>query len=191
MGISISTATSGYAQSGGNDVTRNAILQFLTAEKPSLFSSFLVISQAQITKGVYNIDLLTQYGTYFARVVNNGLLYLSSISVTSSNLCSDLSPSEYTANTAVASISSYIAASYPSLSGYTLQLVQGFMNGPYINYRFLYSQAANRYEFLLGYSSSMGKYLITKATKTTASSCDNASVLVASQCVRSCQSFAF
>lgn len=191
MGISISTVTSGYAQSGGNDVTRNSILQFLTAEKPSLFSSFLVINQAQITTGVYKIDLLTQYGTYFARVVNNGLLYLSSISATSSSLCSDLSPSEFTANTAVSSINSSIVASYPSLNGYTLQLVQGFMSGPYINYRFLYSQAANRYEFLLSYSSSMGKYLITKATKTTAPSCDNASVLAASQCVRSCQSFAF
>lgn len=191
MGISISTATSGYAQSGGNDVTRNAILQFLTAEKPSLFSSFLVINQAQINTGVYNIDLLTQYGTYFARVVNNGLLYLSSISATSTNLCSDISPSEFIANTAVASINTYIFASYPLLSGYTLQLVQGFMSGPYINYRFLYSQGVNRYEFLLSYSSSIGKYLITKATQTTASSCNNASVLVGTQCVSSCQSFAF
>lgn len=191
MGIAISTVNSGYAQSGGNDVTRNSILQFLMTEKPTLFSSFLVIKQAQISTGVFNIDLLTQYGTYFARVVNNGLLYLSSISVTSNSLCSDLSPSEFTANTVVALISSYIMASYPSLGGYKLQLVQGFMSGPYINYRFLYSQGANRYEFLLGYSSSIGKYLITKATKTTAPSCDNASVLVASQCVRSCQSFAF
>jgi hypothetical protein len=31
MGVAISTATTAYAQSGGNDVTRNAILQFLTA----------------------------------------------------------------------------------------------------------------------------------------------------------------
>jgi hypothetical protein len=104
-----------------------------------------VISQAQISSGVYNVDLLTQYGTYFARVVNSGLIYLSSISATSASLCSDLSASEFTANTAVASINSYILANYSALNGYTFQLVQGFMNGPYINYRFLYSMAVNRY----------------------------------------------
>ncbi len=149
-----------------------------------------MINQVQISSGVYNVDVLTQYGTYFARVVNNGLLYLSSISATSSNLCSDLSSSEFTANTAVASINSYISSNYP-LSSYALQLVQGFMSGAYINYRFLYTLAANRYEFLLTYSSSSGKYIVTKATKTSAPSCDTSSVLIASQCVRTCQSFTF
>ena len=86
MGISVPTATSASAQSGGNDITRNSILSFLTQNKPRLFSSFLVISQSQVSTGVFNVDLLTQYGTYFARVVNSGLLYLSSISMTSNNL---------------------------------------------------------------------------------------------------------
>jgi hypothetical protein len=145
MGISVPTVTNASAQSGGNDVSRNAILNFLTQEKPTLFSSFLVISQSQVSTGVYNVDLLTQYGTYFARVINNGLLYLSSISMTSTNLCSDLSASEFTANTAVASLNSYLQANYPYLNSYTLQLVQGFMSGANINYRFIYSQGNSRY----------------------------------------------
>lgn len=144
MGISLPTVTNASAQSGGNDVTRNAILSFLTQEKPTLFSSFLVISQSEASAGVYNVDLLTQYGTYFARVVNSGLFYLSSISMTSSNLCSDLSASEFTANTAVSALNGYLQANYP-LNPYTLQLVQGFMSGPNINYRFVYSQHNNRY----------------------------------------------
>ncbi len=31
MGIAISTTSNAYAQTGGNDVTRNSIMQFLTA----------------------------------------------------------------------------------------------------------------------------------------------------------------
>jgi hypothetical protein len=145
MGVSVPTATNASAQSGGNDITRNAILSFLVEEKPALLSSFLVISQSQVSTGVYNVDLLTQYGTYFARVVNKGLLYLSSVSMTSNNLCSDLSPSEYTANTAVTALNAFLMANYAYLNAYTLTLVQGFMSGSNINYRFLYALGANRY----------------------------------------------
>jgi hypothetical protein len=191
MGISIPTVSNASAQSGGNDVSRNAILSFLVNEKPRLFSSFLVISQSQAGAGVFKVDLLTQYGTYFARVVNNGLLYLSSVSMTSSDLCSDLSASEHTANSAVSALNAFLRANYSYLNSFTLGLVQGFMKGPNINYRFLYAQGSTRYEFLLAYSSAINKYLTTKATRLNGGACDSSSVLAGGQCVRNCTAFAF
>jgi hypothetical protein len=145
LGIAIPTISNVSSQAGGNDVSRNAVIEFLVQEKPSLFNSFLIISESQVSAGVFNVDLLTIYGTYFARVVNNGLLYLSAISMTSTNLCSDLSATELTANTAVASLNTYLRGNYPALAAYTLQLVQGFMKNGSVNYRFVYSQAASRY----------------------------------------------
>lgn len=145
MGIAVPTSINASAQAGGNDVSRNAIMEFLMQAKPSLFSTFLIISNLQISPGVFEVDLLTIYGTYFTRVVNNGLLYLSAISMTSTNRCSDLSSSEFTANTAVASLNTYLQGNYPVIAGYTLQLVQGFITGSNINYRFLYSLGSSRY----------------------------------------------
>lgn len=39
------------------------------------------------------MDMLTQYGTYYTRVNQNGLLYLSDIIQNSLNTCSDLDKS--------------------------------------------------------------------------------------------------
>jgi hypothetical protein len=111
--------------------------------------------------------------------------------MTSNNLCSDLSASEYTANTAVSALNAYLQANYAYLNSYTLTLVQGFMTGTSINYRFLYAQGASRYEFLLAYSSAISKYLTTKVTKLNGGTCDPSSILVGTQCIQNCVSFTF
>lgn len=190
MGVAVPTTPSPSAQLG-SDITRNALLSFLVQEKPSLFSSFLVVSISQISPGIFNIDLLTLYGTYFARVVNSGLLILTGVSMTSTNLCSDLASSEFTANPAVVTLNTYLQANYPSINGYSLSLVQGFMSGNNANYRLVYSQGTNRYEFLMSYSGNLGKYITSKATQYGGAGCDLSSVLIGSQCVRSCIAFSF
>lgn len=167
-------------------------MQFLKAQSPTIFNVFLVVSSVQSSPGVYNLDILTSYGTYFARVINKNLWYLSAISVTSTNLCSDLSTAEFTSNSVVASLNTFLTSNYPSINGYSLQLVQGFItSGGLINYRLLYSLGQNRYEFQMVYSSSVAKYLTNKVTLLNGGSCNPTSVLVGASCVQNCQSFLF
>ena len=191
MGVSIPVRTTISAQSGV-DVTRNAIMQFLKVQNPTIFNIFLMVSSVQSTPAVYNLDILTSYGTYFARVVNKNLLYLSAISITSTNLCSDLSAAEFTSNSVVASLNTFLISSYSVINGYSLQLVQGFITaGGTINYRLLYSSGQNRYEFQMVYSSSLGKYITNKVTLLNGGTCNPSSVLVGNACVQSCLSFTF
>lgn len=144
MGIAIPTASTVSSQSG-SDVTRNSIVQFLKQENPQLLTTILIISQTSPAAKIYKLDLLTPFGIYFARVVNNVVLYISALSYSSPNLCSDLAVSEFTSNSVVAALNTYITTNYQIINGYSLQLVQGFMNNTSINYRFLYSSGVNRY----------------------------------------------
>jgi hypothetical protein len=92
MGIQIPFSGIVSSQTG-DDVSRNSIIQFLKQENPALFGSLLIISETQNSPRIYNLDILTPFGTYFARVVDSSVLYLSAISLTSTNQCSDLSRS--------------------------------------------------------------------------------------------------
>jgi hypothetical protein len=171
MGVSIPVSPASSQSS--DDVSRNSIIQFLILQNPTLFNYFLIISSTQDSYGSYSLDLLTLYGTYFARVSYKNFLVLSGITQTSNNLCSDLSSSEVTSNTVVAALRSYLSTSYAMLNGYSLQLVQGFINSSgSINYRFLYGLGSNRYEFQMVYSNAIGKYLINKVTQYNSGNCN-------------------
>ncbi len=191
MGVQVPVSNTLTAQSGV-DVSRNSIMQFLKIQNPTIFNVFLMVSSVQSSLGVYNLDILTSYGTYFARVINKNLLVLSAISLTSTNLCSDLSASEFTSNSVVASLNSFLTSSYSVINGYSLQLVQGFITAAgTINYRLLYSLGQNRYEFQMVYSSQVGKYMTSKVSLFNGGSCSQAAILIGTSCVQSCLSFAF
>lgn len=144
MGLPIPINANISSQSG-TDVSRNSIIQFLKQQNPQLFSSLLITSSIQNSPGIYNLDILTSFGSYFARIVNRAILYLSAISFTSPNLCSDLSRSEFTSNSVVSALNTYLTTNYAVLNGYILQTVQGYINNGIVNYRFLYSHGQNRY----------------------------------------------
>lgn len=190
MGLPIPISANISSQSG-TDVSRNQIIQFLKQQNPQLFTSLLITSSIQNSPGIYNLDILTSFGSYFARVVNRAVLYLSAISFTSSNLCADLNRPEFTNNAVVSSLNSYLMSNYAILNGYTLNAVQGYINNGIINYRFLYGQGQNRYEFQMVYSSQAGKYLTNKVTPYSGTGCDSNSVLLYGSCVADCLSFSF
>lgn len=91
----------------------------------------------------------------------------------------------------VSSLNSYLTSNYAILSGFTLNAVQGYISNGIINYRFLYGQGQNRYEFQMVYSAQAGKYLTNKVTPFSANGCDANAVLLFGSCVADCLSFSF
>jgi hypothetical protein len=60
-----------------------------------------------------------------------------------------------------------------------------------INYRLLYSGGAFRYEFLVQWQSSVGRYVTLKMTKYDGGTCDSTSISVGSVCQKDCTLFVF
>ena len=137
------------------------------------------------------MDLLTQYGTYYTRVNQNGLLYLSDIIQNSFNTCSDLDKTEYYKNPTIASLNSFILQNYAQVATSSLTLVQGYVSNTdaSIRYRMLYALNNVRQEVQVILS--LGKYMINKITAYDGTGCDPDAVLQNGTCNRNCQSFSF
>ena len=60
--------------------------------------------------------------------------------------------------------------------------MQGYINNGIFNYRFLYGQGANRYEFQMVYSAQAGKYLTNKVTPFSGTGCDASAAFNSRSC---------
>lgn len=178
-----------YPVSMNSSLSRTSVMQFLLSQDPILFNSSIIINFNSAEINACTVDILTAYGSYFTRVYYNSLLYLSTVTQTSTVSCSDLNSTESANNPILNSLNAYLVSSY-GLSGFTLSLVQGYINSQgVLSYRMLYSSGSIRNEVQVVFSQSLKKYLITKVTQYQGGSCESGSVLLNNSCVRSCQSF--
>lgn len=172
---------------------RSAIISFLQTSKSSLFGTMILLkmaSQLQSNNNIYEVDILTSFGTYYTRVHEKNLLYLSKITQTSLSTCHDLDPSEYSSNSIVSSLNTFILQNYWQVNGYTLSLVQGYISSSgSISYRMLYANQNQRYQVQI--IQSYGNYLINRLTSYGGTGCSPMSVLVGGICTKSCSSFTF
>jgi hypothetical protein len=140
-------------------------MQFLLSQDPILFNSSIIINFNSAEINACTVDILTAYGSYFTRVYYNSLLYLSTVTQTSTVSCSDLNSTESANNPILNSLNAYLVSSY-GLRGFTLSLVQGYINSQgVLSYRMLYSLGSIRNEVQVVFSQSLKKYLITKVTQ--------------------------
>ena len=171
---------------------RTEVLTFLQTQKPTLFTTTVPVKFApelSIDRDGCEVDLLTVSGTYYTRVHKQGsLYYMTTITQNSISPCASLDPSEQTGNSVVSSLDTYIKANYWQVSGYTLSLVQGYINASgYIGYRMVYSSGTSRQEVKVTGSGS--GYSINTITGYSGTGCDPASVLLNGVCKQDCLLF--
>jgi hypothetical protein len=73
---------------------RDEMMAFLKKAKPSLFTNSSILIKYEVepdpSMNAYEVDILTQYGSYFTRVYQKGMLYLSKIIQISLDTCAEL-----------------------------------------------------------------------------------------------------
>lgn len=175
--------------------TRSAIISLLQQQKPTLFSISILIHLypgLDVEDQGYEVDILTQFGTYYTRIYQQqGLLYLSTITQTSPATCSDLSPSEMVQNPVVSSLNSFVLQNYPQVVGSYLSLAQGYISSATgaISYRLVLAKQSQRYEVQASIVN--GQYMVNRLTLLDGTGCNQMSVRVAGLCSSQCASFAF